>query len=81
MTDQVPSKELPELLRQFDKEAQGWSEYGCGYGLELLVPAADEIDRLQQCHREGWRYAKEVEDEYERRTGHRFGTSQPPGDG
>lgn len=49
MTEQRPSKELPNLLRKFDKEAQDWSEYGCGYGLELLIPAADEIERLTQC--------------------------------
>lgn len=36
---------------------------------------------LEQCHREGWHYAREVEDEYERRTGDRFGAAQPPGDG
>jgi len=31
-----------------------------------------EIGRLEQCHREGWRYAKEIEDEYRKRTGHGF---------
>ena len=31
-----------------------------------------EIKRLDQCHREGWRYAKEIEDEYRKRTGHGF---------
>jgi hypothetical protein len=56
----------PELRRRVSKNVQ-------------LLRA--EIERLQQCHREGWNYAKEVEDEYERRTGRRFGTAQPPRDG
>jgi hypothetical protein len=43
-----------------------------------MIALADEIERLQQCEREGWRYAKEVEDEYEKRTGHRFGIAQEP---
>lgn len=33
----------------------------------------EELHRLQQCHREGWLYAKEVEDEFEKRMGYRFG--------
>lgn len=50
------------------------------YHLEVIALAAEEIERLEQCHREGWSYAREVEDEYKRRTGHGFGeqpTSEP----
>jgi hypothetical protein len=34
--------------------------------------ATQAIEQLQQCHREGWRYAREVEDEYTKRTGETF---------
>lgn len=34
----------------------------------------EDVARLEQCHREGWRHAQEVEDEYRKRMGHGFGT-------
>lgn len=36
------------------------------------------IERLEQCHREGWQHAQEVEDEYRKRTGYGFGKVHEP---
>lgn len=45
---------------------------------EAVAKLQQERDRLEQCHREGWTYAREVEDEYRRRTGRGFGDPEPP---
>lgn len=68
MTDPVPSKDLVKNLRS-------WSDPDT---VALLAAAADEIERLEQCHREGWNYAREVEDEYKRRTGNNFADRPVP---
>lgn len=41
-----------------------------------VVQQHDEIERLEKHSRLGWNYAREVEDEYEKRMGHRFGSPQ-----
>lgn len=45
---------------------------------DILASLALSFAKLEQCHREGWLYAKEVEDEYRRRTGRGFGDPEPP---
>lgn len=48
--------------------------------VETVARLQQERDRLEQCHREGWQYAKEVEDEYRKRTERGFGDPEPPND-
>lgn len=67
---ELPSRPLPprELKTYTFEELRETFDSG-----DLVTLLLDEIERLQQCHREGWHHAREVEDEYKRRTGHGFG--------
>lgn len=59
-----------EWAQQVREKAQGSAD--CPFWMAV----ADEITRLEQCHRAGWLHAKEVEDEYRKRMGHGFGEKQ-----
>lgn len=53
-------------IDQLEKESRQWEKHGLTYIVE-------ERNRLCANEREGWLYAREVEEEYKRRTGHGFG--------
>ena len=50
--------DIATKLRTYKRDRSGYAEY--------CHQAADEIDRLRQACREGWRYAAELEDERKR---------------
>lgn len=43
-----------------------------------LLQGSIKLKEMEQSQRQGWNYAKEVEDEYRKRTGRGFGDPEPP---